>query len=78
VKKLVPDNRIPQGYRLEDMTSEEMMDDFFSDYPNVPNPENYPRVFDWHLQMWVYHKERKLKDEMTNFKRDKYSDGTRW
>ena len=78
MKKLVPDNRIPQGYRLEDMTSEEMMDDFFSDYPNVPNPENYPRVFDWHLQMWAYHKERKLKDEMTNFKRDKYSDGTRW
>ena len=58
---------------------DKLVEEFYTMYPNAPNPENYPKAFEHYAKMFFYTKQQKEKSKMSRPKVIALDlDGTVW
>ena len=50
------------------MTEEDKeVQEFLNMFPNIPNPDNYPKCFAFYVKLYKYYKSKKTTSDIKNF-----------
>lgn len=48
------------------MTTDEVIEEFYKMYPDAPNPDHYPKCFLYYVNMYSFHKKRLTNEQQTD------------